>query len=84
MNKQRLEEEIKKRRTSPYFSSTYKERGLDWQKEAEIMSSKLIASWGKDIPKKCCSDPRKYKNGIGGLKFWSCKNCGADLGDVND
>ena len=29
----------------------------------------------------CCSNPEKYINGIGGLRFYSCKNCGADLGD---
>lgn len=31
--------------------------------------------------KTCCSSPAKYINGIGSLKFYSCKNCGADLGD---
>ena len=30
----------------------------------------------------CCSDPQKYKNVISkNLQFYSCKNCGADLGD---
>jgi hypothetical protein len=31
----------------------------------------------------CCKNPKKYKNIISNnLKFWSCKNCGADLGDI--
>lgn len=91
MSSKKLEEDIKKRRTSPYYSSSYenKTEGLssweaDWNKYAEDMAEKLIVSWGKDIPKKCCSNPQKYKNGFGRTLFWSCGNCGADLGDVND
>ena len=35
--------------------------------------------------KTCCKKPDKYKNIISSnLKFWSCRNCGADLGDIND
>lgn len=31
----------------------------------------------------CCDKPNKYKNIIStSLKFWSCRNCGADLGDI--
>jgi len=38
--------------------------------------------WLKDS-KNCCSKPSKYKNIISNnLKFWSCSNCGADLGDI--
>ena len=34
-------------------------------------------------PDKCCPNPHKYKNVISkSLKFWSCSNCGADLGDI--
>ena len=84
MNSKKLEEEAKKRRTDPVYSSTYKEWHADWQGYAEMMSSRIIIPIGKDIPKKCCSEPKKYKNGMGGLKFWSCSNCGADLGDAND
>ena len=37
--------------------------------------------FGKE--KDCCDKPDKYKNIVSkNLKFWSCKNCGADLGDV--
>lgn len=33
----------------------------------------------------CCDNPDKYKNIISNnLKFWSCRNCGADLGDIED
>ena len=32
--------------------------------------------------KTCCESPQKYKNVISkNLQFYSCKNCGADLGD---
>lgn len=34
-------------------------------------------------PDKCCPNPHKYKNVISNsLKFYSCSNCGADLGDI--
>ena len=33
----------------------------------------------------CCKKQDKYRNIISNnLKFWSCKSCGADLGDIND
>lgn len=33
--------------------------------------------------KTCCNKPNKYKNIISkNLQFYSCKNCGADLGDI--
>jgi len=38
-----------------------------------------------NTPKDCCDSPNKYKNIISSsLKFWCCKNCGADLGDINE
>lgn len=90
MGNKKLEEEAKKRRTDPVYSSTWQN---DWEEYVKTMAGKLICPVGKDInisekkrlvPKKCCSDPEKYKNGMGRLRFWSCKNCGADLGDIND
>ena len=33
--------------------------------------------------KECCESPDKYENIISNsLKFYSCRNCGADLGDI--
>lgn len=84
MSNKKLEEEAKKRRTDPVYSTTYKNCDQNWQKYAEMMSSRIIVSWKNDIFKKCCSNPQKYKNGIGKMLFWSCSSCGADLGDVND
>jgi hypothetical protein len=75
MNKQRLADEIKKRRTSPHISNSYG--------DLASLSDLLIAAFNKE-KKYCCSNPNKYRNGIGKMLFWSCKNCGADLGDVND
>jgi hypothetical protein len=36
------------------------------------------------IPKKgCCEAPDRYENIVSrSLKFYSCRNCGADLGDI--
>lgn len=53
---------------------------------------KSLRERGRDVDSKffgtqkdCCEKPNKYKNIISNsLKFWSCKNCGADLGDIND
>tara|TARA_R100000951_G_scaffold111334_1_gene110244 strand:+ start:4658 stop:5005 length:348 start_codon:yes stop_codon:yes gene_type:complete len=37
------------------------------------------------ISKDCCNNPDKYKNIISNsLKFYSCRNCGADLGNIDD
>jgi len=34
-------------------------------------------------PKTCCDNQDKYENVISkALKFYSCRNCGADLGDI--
>jgi hypothetical protein len=74
-------------------SNRYTSSSMDWEKDWETysktMKSKLISPEDKITevsPKKepCCSKPEKYKNGFNTLKFWSCKNCGADLGDIND
>jgi hypothetical protein len=61
----------------------------DWDNYTKTMESKLIVPENKVLSLKeksnpCCSNPEKYKNGFNTLKFWSCKNCGADLGDIND
>jgi len=61
----------------------------DWENYAKTMESKLLVPEDKALSlkeesKTCCSKPEKYKNGFNTLKFWSCKNCGADLGDIND
>lgn len=82
MNKQKLEEDIKKRRTSPYFSNTYDSTSSVNINQMAGLSDLLISIY--DSKSKCCSNPKEYKNGIGKMVFWSCKNCGADLGDVND
>lgn len=85
MSNKKLEEEARKKRTDPVYSSTWEtEWEDDWDMYAEMMSSRLIIPANKDIPKKCCSEPKKYKNGFGRTLFWSCSNCGADLGDIND
>ena len=83
MNKQKLEEDIKKRRTNPYISNSYTDLPNIKGNDMASLSDLLIAVFDKQ-KKSCCSDPKKYKNGIGKMLFWSCKNCGADLGDVND
>jgi len=41
--------------------------------------------YGDSKPEGCCDNPDKYKNIVSNsLKFYACKNCGADLGDIND
>lgn len=82
MNKQKLEEDIK-RRTSPYISNSYNDLPSIKANDMASLSDLLIAVFDKQ-KNSCCSNPKKYKNGIGKMLFWSCKNCGADLGDVND
>jgi hypothetical protein len=60
----------------------------------EMMRRRLLNPEGKNFGKSkaailkdfdksgCCSNPQKYKNVISkNLQFYSCKNCGADLGD---
>jgi hypothetical protein len=85
MNDKKLEEEARKKRTDPVYSATWPdESDKDWDLYVKMMSSRLIIPANKNTSKKCCLDPKKYKNGMGGLKFWSCSNCGADLGDAND
>lgn len=123
-------EEAKKRRTCPVYSSTYDNGGWserdglpegdpigdvdepktikettksikkDEKTYFEMMRGRLLNPEGKNfdygftieeikeqfyasINKKtdCCSSPDRYINGIGGLRFYSCRNCGADLGD---
>jgi len=83
MNKQRLADEIKKRRTSPHISNSYSDLASIKVNDMASLSDLLIAAFNKE-KKYCCSNPNKYRNGIGKMLFWSCKNCGADLGDVND
>jgi len=39
---------------------------------------------GIEIARSCCENQKKVKNTAGGTKFWQCKNCKADLGDVNE
>jgi ribosomal protein L37AE/L43A len=75
MNKQKLEEDIKKRRINPYISNSYT--------DLPSVSVNDIAIFDKQ-KNSCCPSPKKYKNGIGKMVFWSCKSCGADLGDIND
>jgi hypothetical protein len=87
MNKQRLQDEIKKRRTSPYFSSTYTDNISSIninQTKRPNESITFLYKEGQSKNNFCCSNPSRYKNGLGKLRFWSCKNCGADLGDIND
>lgn len=89
---QKLEDDIKKRRTN---SNTYagvdwmygaQDSDTEWRKEWEEYTKHLSEKWKTPTSgsKTCCSSPQKYKNGMGKMLFWSCKNCGADLGDVND
>jgi hypothetical protein len=85
MNKQRLEYEIKKRRTNPYFSNSYERIPSINIQQTSGLSDLLIAISGKNEKfNLCCDNPQKYKNGMGKMLFWSCKNCGSDLGDIND
>lgn len=38
-----------------------------------------------EVAKTNCPHNRRYKNIVSAnLKFWSCSDCGADLGDIND
>jgi len=65
----------------------------DNKKLYEAMKDRLIFPEGK-LPydpgfgislksSTCCDKPSKYKNIVStSLKFWSCRNCGADLGDI--
>lgn len=89
----KLEEDIKKRRT---ISNTYGGNsgyfyGSDFDAEWEEYIKNVAKTWSKpekavsfkeNEKKDCCSNPQKYKNGMGKMLFWSCKNCGADLGDI--
>ena len=62
----------------------------DMKKYLETMKQRVIKPEGKNFdlgfeikPKTCCSKPDKYKNILSvNLKIWSCKNCGAYLGDI--
>jgi hypothetical protein len=67
----------------------------DMEKYINTMKNRLLVPKGKMVEvcgkassgesvfqKTCCSNPDKYKNVISNnLKFYSCRNCGADLGD---
>jgi len=62
----------------------------DVQNYIDTMKDRLLVPKGKFLDgdfgvsfHTCCEKPQKYKNIISNsLKFWSCKNCGADLGDI--
>ena len=82
--------EIKSRVKAPK-GSLEKRWNESQQTYFEMMRERLLNPEGKKfdcgytLTKKCCSKPDKYKNIISNsLKFYSCKNCGADLGDIND
>jgi len=70
------------------YHKKMKERSLH-PKGKFIMPVEAIPVYGMLDPKHnveaeaCCDKPHRYKNIISQtLKFWSCKNCGADLGDI--
>ena len=47
---------------------------LSWMENPENLKVRVSGA--------CCDSPEKYKNVISNnLKFWACRNCGADLGD---
>ena len=54
----------------------------------EMMRRRLLVPKGKveehcEIPVGCCESPDRYENIVSNnLKFYSCRNCGADLGDI--
>ena len=85
----KLDDEAKRKRTDPVYSDTYKQ---DFERYIKTVREKLLVTEGKcldfeGINKKnteCCANPQKYKNGFNNMMFWSCKNCGADLGDIKD
>ena len=59
------------------------------EKYFKFMRDKLLKSEGKCFnvgyvkKKECCDNPKKYENIISkNLQFYSCKNCGADLGNI--
>jgi hypothetical protein len=86
MNKQKLEDDIKKRRINPYFSTSYGKSIPSVSIEQMLSLSDLLIAISEKNEKfsSCCNNPQKYKNGMGNMLFWSCKSCGADLGDIND
>jgi len=86
-----VEEESKDKKPKADFAKWIE----DTKKYNSTMRGRLIVPQGKDLNikaedfygfpeiKKCCEKPQKYKNIISNnLKFWACRNCGADLGDV--
>lgn len=67
----------------------YLEESLKTKKGEVINLGNIGLSLDKKVINKkkerifCCESPDKYKNVISkNLKFWSCRNCGADLGDL--
>lgn len=80
-----------------YLDTTKKKAGLYPDKflKEQAQYHKQLRERGMDnadkyfgnsaTPKPCCEKPDKYKNIISNaLKFYSCKNCGAALGNIND
>jgi hypothetical protein len=75
------------------FNITYDQYKKDMENYINTMKARLLVPQGKMVenkdfgvnfcaPKQCCSNPQKHKNIISNsLKFYVCKNCGADLGD---
>ena len=62
-------------RDQAIYHKSLRERGFDNKNK----------HFGNIKPDQCCPNPHKYKNIVSNtLKFYSCKNCGADLGDIND
>lgn len=63
-------EDLKKRCIKPEGKFAGSRNPMDFNFKIEVSVS-------------CCSNPQKYKNVVSNnLKFWACRNCGADLGDI--
>ena len=74
----------------PYVQG-YKQWEKDTKNYNEMMKNRVLFPSSKNFdvgfeikPKtQCCEKPNKYKNIVSKtLQFYSCKNCGADLGDI--
>lgn len=86
-------EKLNKSLQKDFTDEQYKKWAKQYEKFYEKLKERSINPKGKFVKNEnygmsvrnssCCDNPDKYKNIISAnLKFWSCRNCGADLGNI--
>jgi hypothetical protein len=68
---------------APYPKKFYQEQAKYHKELRERGMDNSNKYYGNNaITEDCCDKPKKYKNVISNsLQFYSCRNCGSDLGD---